>query len=117
MPKHMQSDQAEINPSEPPPLLEWITAHSEALPDTPLRHEQAMAAEPSINLSGSNTLRQLLEERQCLAESLRAIKDRIDEIDTTIKNIMGDATIGMPPGWTICHPVMQRKAFAVKAGE
>lgn len=108
------SDPAETDTSEVPPILAWIAEHGGANPAT--QPPAAGTNARSVDLSRSNSLRQLLEERQCLSESLRSIKSRIDEIDTTIKNLMGNATIGLLPGWSIQFEVVHRKAFAVEAG-
>lgn len=111
-------DQAKADTSEIPPILAWIEAHSGPGPAAQPPAAGVMPAganERAIDLSGSNHLSGLLWERSALMRDMRSIQNRLGEIDRAVKAAMGDAAIGMLPGWTIHHELVHRKEHFVHA--
>jgi predicted phage-related endonuclease len=70
----------------------------------------------SVDLSGSNELPALLEQREEICASIKAYEARKDEIETQLKFAMRDAELvtGLPD-WSISWKSSHRKEFVVPA--
>jgi predicted phage-related endonuclease len=69
------------------------------------------------DLSGYNELPGLLEERKTLRDGIRAVEERCEAIDATLRYAMKDAAIGTLPGWRISYKTSHFKGYTVPPSE
>ncbi len=69
----------------------------------------------TIDLSGDNQVRELLEERAMRHESANAEDKRIKEIDDIVKAKIGAAARAFVPGWSISYATHHRKQVVLAA--
>jgi hypothetical protein len=72
--------------------------------------------EPVLDLTGNNRITQaLLDERAGLKDAETRASERIREIDTVIKDVLGPHARASLPGWKLSWPTITRKAYEVAA--
>lgn len=70
-------------------------------------------ADPVLDLTGDNRLPELLIERGVLKQAVKDCDQRLIEIDTEIKDKLGDAERATLPGWKISWKTHTRKEHVV----
>jgi len=70
----------------------------------------------SLDLTGDNEVGALLEERLVLKLRIREDKARLKAIDETLTLKLGEAQVGLLPGWEIWRVVAERRAYTVPEG-
>lgn len=67
------------------------------------------------DLSGDNSIVQLLETREVLRETAADISKRLEATETEIKSKLRDAEAAIVPGWRLSFKVQRRKSYEVAA--
>lgn len=67
----------------------------------------------AIDLSGSNRIREVLETRDKLKETIKAASEEVSALDAEIKYELGECEKATLPGWRVSWKVQTRKAFTV----
>jgi predicted phage-related endonuclease len=72
-------------------------------------------AEPgkTIDLSGDNRIGEVLEQRELHRLLAKHASEAVDTLDNEIKAKLGDAEIGVLPGWKVTWKEEQRKGYTV----
>lgn len=69
----------------------------------------------AIDLTGDNRLPEILRERARLKAEIETNQGRINEIETEIKDKLGEAETGDLPGWKLTWKLQNRKEYTVAA--
>jgi hypothetical protein len=75
-----------------------------------------IARTDSLSLTGDNEAAALLEERMELKLRIAEGKTRLKAIDETLTSKLGEAQVGLLPGWTIWRVVAEHRAYTVPEG-
>lgn len=75
--------------------------------------ERLARPQRAIDLSADNYLPSLLEERQCIRQSLAQAKARLAEIEAYVRDRLGSHSHATLPGWRISHETRMRAGYAV----
>lgn len=70
-------------------------------------------AGPPLDLSRSNRIREVLEERDRLKETVKAASEDIAALDAEIKNELAENETAGLPGWKLSWKVQTRKSYTV----
>jgi predicted phage-related endonuclease len=68
----------------------------------------------TIDLTGDNRIKELLNERQTVRAALKTTEQVRDALETEIKCKIGDAERAIVPGWNVTLKLQHRKAYTVK---
>jgi predicted phage-related endonuclease len=69
------------------------------------------------DFSGNNEMRELLEQRRELKASASVTAQRLGEIEYRIKNMIGPASTGWLPGWSVTFRRTHRREYTVPAAD
>jgi predicted phage-related endonuclease len=70
-----------------------------------------------VDLSGSNELPELLDERASLKATTTDAEKRLKEIDTFLKGLLGPASTAWLPGWSLSFKTQHRKETVLPASD
>lgn len=71
----------------------------------------------TVDLTGDNMIRELLERRETTIGLRNAAADELASIDTEIKSKLGDADRAIVPGWRLTWKSQSRKGYSVAPSE
>lgn len=68
---------------------------------------------PALDLSGSNRIREVLEERAALKDRIKIDLEAVSALENEIKYEMGESELAKLPGWRLSWKEQTRRAYTV----